>query len=269
MTALLLVAHGTSDDEGVASLHSLADRVRGRSADGAVELAFIDHAAPSVSSAMLRLASGSEPVVVVPLLLSAASHSKGDIPAAIQAARAASPDAALYYARPLGPHRLLISLLDRRLREAGVAPSAAVVLVSAGAADPAANADVAAVARLLFEWRGAGPVEAAYASATSPTLAEGLDRLSRLGYADRAVAPYFLSPGRFPAAVRAGAGSGVRVAKVLGDADELAELVLERAAEAVAGDVRMSCEICIYRAPWPGHETRVGAPQKVHPHPTE
>lgn len=268
MTVLLLVAHGTSDAEGVASLQSLTSRVRARFADE-VELAFIDHAAPSVSSALLRLAGAGEPVLVVPLLLSAASHSKGDVPAAIQAASAAHPAASLSYARPLGPHRLLISLLDRRLQEAGVPASAAVVLVSAGAADPAANADVSAVARLLFEWRGGGPVEAAYASATSPTVVEALDRLARLGFADRAVAPYFLAPGRFPMAVRAAAGPGVRVAEVLGDAEELVELVLERAAEAARGDVRMSCEICIYRAPWPGREDRAGAPQTVHPHPAD
>jgi hypothetical protein len=35
-------------------------------------------------------------------------------------------------------------------------------------------------------------------------------------------------------------------------------LVWERAVEAVAGEVRMSCDVCSYRAPFPGRESRAG-----------
>lgn len=269
---LLAVAHGTSDRTGIRVLESLVDRVRTRTTAMRVELAYVDHAEPSVSAALDRLAGDGAPVVVVPLLLTAASHSKGDLPGAIQVAQRRNPGWVLRYAAPLGPHRLLVSLVDRRLREAAVPDAAAVVLAAAGAADPDANAQVARVARLLFEWRRTGPVEAAYASVTGPTVPQAVDRLRLLGYHQVAVAPYFLAPGRLPVrvadAARA-AGDDVWLTGLLGDADEVAAVVLERYEQAAAGDVRMSCETCLYRTPWPGHESLVGTPQTVHAHPAD
>lgn len=265
--ALLAVAHGTRDPANLAPLATLMDRVRALAPSLRVELAYVDHAAPSVAGTLTALAETGTPTAVVPLLLSAGGHSKGDIPGAIQQARAAHPGWLVSYGRPLGPHPLLIAGLDRLLREAGAAPATAVVLVAAGSADPDANADVAKMARLLWEWRrGGGPVEAAYATATTPTVPEALDRLRRLGHDDIAIAPYFLAPGRLPAAAEQ---PGVTVAGLIGDTDEVARLVLERYAEAVAGDLRMNCDVCRYRTPWPGREADVGAAQAPHPHPAD
>ena len=40
----------------------------------------------------------------------------------------------------------------------------------------------------------------------------------------------------------------------------MADLVLERYHEAVAGEAIMNCDLCVYRTPLPGHEHRVGTP---------
>lgn len=265
--ALLAVAHGTRDLEDLATLANLIARVRALAPHLRVELAYVDHAAPSVSSALAGLAAAGLPTAVIPLLLTVGAHSKGDVPGAIQQARAEHRSWVVSYGRPLGPHPLLVAALDRRLRECGAQPGTAVVVVAAGSADPDANADVAKIARLLWQWRGGhGPVEAAYAGATRPTVPEAVDRLHRLGYRDVAVAPYFLAPGRLPAAADQ---PGVTVAEVLGDTDEVARLLLERYAEAVAGDLRMNCDVCRYRTPWPGREADVGAVQLPHPHPAD
>ncbi|MGZ6869757.1 MAG: hypothetical protein ACXVHI_05530, partial [Frankiaceae bacterium] len=61
----------------------------------------------------------------------------------------------------------------------------------------------------------------------------------------------------------------VRVAGLLGDCDELADVVTERYHEAIAGDIRMNCDTCLYRVALPGHEHRVGAPQTPHHHPDD
>ncbi|MDP9241260.1 MAG: sirohydrochlorin chelatase [Actinomycetota bacterium] len=265
--ALLAVAHGTADPAGAAVLAALMERVRRLEPDVRVELAFVDHLAPSVTAALDELAGAGGPTAVVPLLLSAASHSKTDVAAAVQGARAEHPGWPVTYGRPLGPHPLLLAALDERLADAGAGPTTAVVLVAAGSADPDANADVVKVARLLWEWRGGGgPVEAAFATATAPSLDEVLRRLRRLGHDDLAVAPYFLAPGRLPPIP---SEDRVRVAAVLGDTDELARLVLERYAEAVTGDLRMNCDVCRYRVPWPGRAPVVGAPQRPHAHPSD
>ena len=57
------------------------------------------------------------------------------------------------------------------------------------------------------------------------------------------------------------------MAGLIGDCDELADVVTERYAEAIAGDIRMNCDTCVYRVALPGFDDRVGAPQTPHHHP--
>lgn len=266
---LLAVAHGSRDPAAARTHDALIARIRVLRPDLEVRLAYVDHTAPSVRSELDRHAAASRSAVVVPLLLAAAAHAKGDIPGAIRDTRWQHPGTRFSYAKVLGPHPLLLQALNRRLSDAGVPASAAVVLAAAGSADPDANAEVAKVARLLWEWRGGGaPVEVGFASATTPTVAEAVERLRRLGHTEIGVASYFLAPGRLPRRVEQQAGSAT-VSTVLGNASELAKLVLERYAEAVADSPVAGCDTCVFRAPWPGHEHRVGAPQRAHSHPLD
>ena len=268
---LLAVAHGTAERVGIAELDALMDQIRSLAPGLRVELSYVDHEPPSASAALAALAGEGVPVVTVPLLLVAASHSKSDIAGALQVARSADPGFRVAYGRPLGAHPLLLDVLAERIAAAAAAPSTAVLLVSAGSADPDANAEIPRVARLLWERRGvAAPVEVAYASATSPTVPEVLERLRLLGHTDVVVAPYFLAPGRFTTAVAVDAAArGARMADVLGAHPDVARTVLARYEEAIAGDIRMNCDTCMYRVPWPGREHRVGAPQRPHTHPAD
>ena len=80
------------------------------------------------------------------------------------------------------------------------------------------------------------------------------------------VARYFLFPGVLPDRVTEQAaefaaahpGLDVRVTDVLGDCDEIAGLVAERYREALEGDIRMNCDLCVYRTALPGFAHRVG-----------
>lgn len=266
--ALIAVAHGSSDPDATRAHNGLITRICAAAPGIEVRLAYVDHTSPSVSRVLGECADAGREAVVVPLLLSPASHAKGDIPAAIRAARRIE-GGQFTYARVLGPHPLLLQALQRRLAEAGVPDDAALVLAAAGSTDPDANAEVVRVARLLWEWRGAdAPVEAAFASATRPGIADMRDRFDRLGYRTVAVASYFLAPGRLPDAVARSAGS-LPVSATLADTDEMAHLVLERYGEALAASPPSSCDTCVYRAPWPGHEHRVSAPQRAHRHPCD
>jgi sirohydrochlorin cobaltochelatase len=268
---LLAVAHGTAERAGIEELDALVSRIRALRPGLRVVLSYVDHEPPSVSSALLSLARESAPVVALPLLLVAATHSKSDIAGALQQARSLVPGFHVAYGRPLGAHPSLLEVLEARLSGAGAGPDTAVLLVSAGSADPDANAEIPRIARLLWERRGApAPVEVAYASATSPTVPAALERLRVLGHTDVVVLPYFLAPGRFTAAVASDARAhGARMAEVLGAHDGVARAVLERYDEAIAGDIRMNCDMCMYRVPWPGKEHRVGAPQLPHTHPAD
>jgi sirohydrochlorin cobaltochelatase len=266
MTVLLGVAHGSKDAGAQEVVTGLLARVEELRPGLRTASAYVDNASPSVRSALHQV----DDVVVVPLLLTPASHSKTDIAASIQAARAEG--VRVRYGRPLGPHPSLVDVTARRLAEAGVADEP-VVLVAGGSLDPDANAQIAATARLLFEGRGFVSVDIAFASTARPTLPEALERLRLQGFRRAAVARYFLGPGRLPDAVARAAASveglDVVVSEPLGVADEIARLVLERYDEALGTDIRMNCDACLYRIPFRGREDAVGAPQVPHTHPDD
>jgi sirohydrochlorin cobaltochelatase len=275
---LLLAAHGTRDQEGVAAFAALAARVAvlaGR--DGTpVAGGFIELSAPALRQAVAGLAAASPgPVVAIPLMLSAAGHAKGDIPAALARERARHPGLTWTYARPLGPHPVLLDLLAARIAAVSDDPAPAVLLVGRGSTDPDANADVVKTARLLWEGRDYPLAETAFVSLARPDVAEGLERCRLLGARRLVVARYFLFPGVLPDRVAEQAAAyaaahpelDIACADVLGDCDEIAALVWERYHEALAGDIRMNCDVCVYRIAMPGFEHRVGEPQHPHDHP--
>jgi sirohydrochlorin cobaltochelatase len=264
--ALVLAGHGTRDAAGQAVSAELVADVQRRVPGIRVVAAYIDNQRPYVAEALRRLAADGVPrVAVVPLLLTAATHSKTDVAAAVATVRADTRQLAIAYGRPLGPDTALLTAVEDRLAEAGVGaddPDVAVVLTAAGAADPDANADIAKTARLLWEGRGWAAVEPAYASATRPTVTEVVGRLRRLGTQRIAVVPYFLSPGYLAGRVAAqatAAGADV-VTDVLGAHRAVSALVVDRYREALAGDIRMNCDTCLYRTPIRGRVAEVGKP---------
>ena len=274
MTVLLGVAHGSKDPAAQEVVQELLAGV-GRLRPGLrMQAAYVDNASPSIRAALAALVEeGARDVAVLPLLLTPASHSKTDVAASVQEGRLAHPGVRLRYGRPLGPHPVLVDLLARRLAEAGAAPDDPVVVVAGGALDPDANAQVAATARLLFEGRAFPTVDVAFASTARPTVPEALERLRASGARRVSVARYFLGPGFLPRLVERQArsvdGLEVVVSAPLGASDELASLVLTRYDEAVGGDLRMNCDVCLYRVPLPGREAAVGAPQVPHEHPDD
>ena len=83
--ALLIAGHGTRDPEGVAAFAAFTDRMaRLHQAEMPVAGGFIELSEPPLKDAVTALAArGHRHLVAVPLMLSAAGHSKGDIPAAL------------------------------------------------------------------------------------------------------------------------------------------------------------------------------------------
>ena len=215
-------------------------------------------------------------MVAVPLMLSAAGHAKGDIPAALARERTRHPGLRWTYARPLGPHPALLDLLAARIAAAsGAGLRRRRPVVGRGSTDPDANADVVKTTRLLWEGRDYPLAETAFVSLARPDVLEGLERCRLLGARQIVVARYFLFPGVLPDRVAEQAGQyaaahpelDIRCADVLGDCDEIAALVYERYHEALSGDIRMNCDMCVYRIAMPGFEHRVGEPQHPHDHP--
>lgn len=277
--ALLLVGHGSRSQTGVAEYFALAERVRSLEPHVAVGTGFIELSPPPISVAVADLvAAGHRHLAVVPLVLFGAGHAKSDVPASIAAARHAHPGVRLTYGRQLGIHPDVLTIVDERLAasvEERERADTAVLLVARGSSDPDANADLHKVARLLWEGRDYPLVESCFVGITHPRVPEGLERLRRLGARRIVVVPYFLFTGVLEERIRAQAAAfagahpdvPVTVSGYLGPDDRIARLVLDRYREAVAGDVRMSCDLCVHRVALPGFGDKLGAPQTPHDHP--
>ena len=175
--ALVAVAHGSADPRAAAAIDELMLLVARRAADRGLSVpdlrvAYLGHAAPSVPQVMRTFGPDTQ-ITVLPLLLTAAYHSKTDIPRVL--ARAGTARLNVTYGAPLGPHPLLLRALERRLPETAFEDPAetGVVLAAAGSSDPGANATIAGLAA---QWQAAAgwfAVRPAYASAVSPAAAGG------------------------------------------------------------------------------------------------
>ena len=275
--ALLVVGHGSRSAAGVRQYWDLLDLVRAQAPGLTLGGGFIELAPPDLDTAIDDLAAtGVTAVVAVPLVLLGAGHLKDDGPATLARGRHRHPGLQLTYGRDLGIHPLVLGAAEQRARDAldGDPGEWAVALVGRGSSDPDANADLYKVARLLHDSRGFGTVEPGFVSLARPTVPEVLERCRRLGARRIAVVPYFLFTGVLVERIRhqaAAWGRGrpeveVRCAPEMGADPRIAALVLERYREALAGDARMNCDLCAYRAPLPGYEARVGRPLALHTH---
>jgi energy-coupling factor transporter ATP-binding protein EcfA2/sirohydrochlorin ferrochelatase len=274
--ALLLIGHGSRDPAAAAEFGDLRALVEARLPEHRVAGGFLELAEPPIDRAVDDLvAAGATDVVAVPYVLFGAGHLKDDGPAVLGRARRRHPGVRFRLARDLGIHPAVLDAAEARARAAVARAGgpATVVLVGRGSTDPDACADFVKLARLLGDGRGLGVVEPAFVAMSSPSLEDGLDRAHRLGAGRLAVVPLFLFSGVLVdrigdrAAAWAASRSGVTVttAGPLGADARLADLIVERFAEAQHGDVRMNCDLCSYRVRLPGFEERLGTPLSLAP----
>jgi sirohydrochlorin ferrochelatase len=271
---LLLVGHGSRSEAGAAEMLTLARLVGAALPDVAVDVGFLEMTDPPAGPVLDGLAAaGCDRVVVLPLVLLGAGHAKSDVPALVLEGRRRHPDLHVHFGSPLGISRDLVELLGGALADAG-GSGLPLLLIARGTSDPDANGDAHKVTRLLGEWVGAPFVHTAFTGVTGPSVADGLEVFARLGHERMAVAFWFLCTGVLVDRARAEVAAfsrrtGVEVvdAGYLGPDPRLVPAVVERYEEAVRGIPAVNCDLCAYRAPWPGREDRQGQPIGVgHSH---
>ncbi len=279
--ALLIVGHGSRDPRGAREFHELVALIRERDPALAIEGGFIELSRPPISECVERLTrGGARNIAAVPLMLLAAGHAKDDIPATLVREKMSHPGIGFGYGRALGIRPELLELMDERI--SAVVPEeerdeTAVLVVGRGSSDPDANSDLSKISRLFYEGRPYPAVETAYVSMTPPNVSEGLERLKRLGAQRIAVFSYFLFTGVLEERIRheseefaaENPGLTVSYAGYFGPHEKVVDLLMERYHEAVRGDIRMNCDVCVHRVALPGFEEKVGAPATPHYHPDE
>ncbi|WP_157427179.1 sirohydrochlorin chelatase [Agromyces salentinus] len=252
--ALVAISHGTSSAEGRSAVRGLSDAVgaaleqRASSRAGSaasvpetappsLRLGHVDVEQPDVPASLASLDDG-EPAVVVPLLLSAGYHVHVDLTEAVEA-ETARP---VVLGGALGPDDRLVTVLLRRLREAGLRDDDRIVLAVAGSSDRRAVDDCHDMTARLAAASGR-EVGVGFLSAAEPALPAAVAAARAAaagatsdgdgdGAAPRVIiANYLLAPGYFDDLARA-AGADVTAEPLLvPDAPapaELVDIVLDR-----------------------------------------
>ena len=117
--ALLLIAHGSRQEEANADLHAVVSEMRKRGEFAIVEGAFLELAKPTIEEAGARCVNqGAERVVLVPYFLSAGVHVRRDLALARDRLAERFPAVEFRLAEPLGRHPLLLEVVSERVREA-------------------------------------------------------------------------------------------------------------------------------------------------------
>lgn len=235
MTAptLVLVADGGSDPRVAAVSHAIRDQLLSIRPELDVQAAFLDHAPLTGLQAVNSLVKrGVSEVVLVPLLLSDV-FSAVAVPALVAQVSAAHPNLGVIASRPVGPEASLLSVIDRRLRDAlrarRVSELDALVFSAAGSTDVRSNAMVARRAR-QWSTHHRLPCVTAFATGSGPSTAEAVRTLRGQGRRHIAVGSWFLAPGALykrQAELALDAGA-VAVSDPLGAGPEIAQAALAR-----------------------------------------
>lgn len=259
----LYVGHGSRDEEGNKEFIAFIEELTRQGYAGASESCFLELASPTIPEGIDALVKrGATRIVVVPVILLAASHVKLEIPEFIDAARAKYPLVSFVYGRNIGLHEKMIDLLTSRFFDA-LSPNqlqeeladTAVVLMGRGSSDPDANGDLYKIARQLWERTGVQTVEVCFTGITFPRLPEGVQRAVALGAKQLIIVPYFLFTGvlikRMSGVLETLQQAQPHVRMVMapyfGMHPTLMEIVTDRHQEAVNGQANMNCDLCQYR----------------------
>jgi len=118
-TALLLIAHGSRQDEANADLRDIVGEMRKCSEYAVVEGAYLELTEPTIEEAAARcVAEGAQQVVLLPYFLSAGVHVRQDLRHIRQKLADNHPGIEFRLADPLGPHPLLLEIVTQRARQA-------------------------------------------------------------------------------------------------------------------------------------------------------
>ncbi len=236
MTApsLILLGYGSHDPRVAQVSHQIRKGLLQIRPELDIHVAFLDHCAPTGLQVVNKLVShGVTEVVFVPLLLSDAFHAQIEVPTLLAQVSAAHPDLRVTASRPIGPEAQLLSIIDRRLRDAlrmrRVSELDGLVFAAVGSTDIRSNALVARRAR---QWATHHrlPCVTAFATGSGPTAAEAVRTLRGQGRRHIAVGSWFLAPGLLyirQAELAAEAGA-IAISEPMGGEPEIAEVALTR-----------------------------------------
>jgi len=287
-TGVMICGHGSRSQAAVDEFAVLAQKLPAYLPDDWIcDYGYLEFANPVIRDGLDRLReAGCERILAVPGMLFAAMHAKNDIPTVLNT-YAAKHGIEVRYGRELGVDPKMIAAAGARVQAAVAQANAehsdvplhetCLVVIGRGASDPDANANVAKIARMLWEGIGFGWCEVGYSGVTFPLVEPCLEHVARLGYRRVIVFPYFLFTGILIDRIYgftdkvASRHPGIEFVKAgyLNDHAKVLETFAERVTEQVGDAPPPTCGMCKYRTQVLGFEAEVGAVQESHHHHVE
>ena len=202
-SAVILVGHGTKDDDGTREFFELGERLAEQLAPLPVRSSLLEFQRPTISEAWTELVQqGATRIHIAPLLLFAAGHAKQDIPQIVAACRSQTPHVSSDQAKPISRHRSILDLVVGRVSDT-LRPleirreSTALVMVGRGNRDPCAQADMRVLSEVVSRRVDVARVETAFYAMAEPSLPVVLQQLAQNGrYKTIVVHPHLLFAGR-------------------------------------------------------------------------
>ena len=100
---LILYVHGARDPRWAEPFERLRERIAAQAPHCIVTLAFLEHMAPDLATAAVRLAAqGADAVRIVPMFFGRGGHLRDDFPRQLEAARMAAPAVTLVVTEAAG-----------------------------------------------------------------------------------------------------------------------------------------------------------------------
>jgi sirohydrochlorin ferrochelatase len=118
-TAIILIAHGSREEEANADLRHLAEELTRAGEYELVSAAYLELASPTIDEAAATcIGQGAGRLILLPHFLSAGVHIKRDLGSIRTRLAERFPEVDVRLADPIGRHPLLVQVLRDRAKEA-------------------------------------------------------------------------------------------------------------------------------------------------------
>ena len=204
--AILLIGHGSRDNEAVSEFYQLAEKFKQRFPERMVETGFLEFARPNIADAVEKLIEqGAKNIHALPGMLMIGTHSKTDIPNELNNLQQ-KHGIPIEYGAELGMDPKMLQAARERVEqaEAGIDGYEAtkhrgdtmLLVVGRGATDPEANANIKKITDFLEQSMGFGWAATAYSGTVEPFVPVALERAKDMGIKRVIIFPYLLFTGR-------------------------------------------------------------------------
>lgn len=201
MQTILLIGHGSRNPNGNQQIAEWSAKYQKLHPNWRIEVCYIEFAEVLLAEGLDKAAIDADTVLVLPLILNAAGHIKSEIPQFIDEARSRHPQTTFIYGSHFGVCQPMLAIVVRRLAQVmqrmhwPCPKTTGVVLLGRGSSDLCANADMAKLARWLFESCDHELVDLAFTGITYPRLEQIVQRQVLLGMTQVVILPYYLFDG--------------------------------------------------------------------------